>query len=109
MFTLLNAADPREVIVISLTEARLEDAAQLIAIDAAERASNPLDEVIEPPIDRTFGILVAEDDFSPSGQIPYREASVGGVGTDLGEIQTALEEAGRLLSSYVRAGKADDA
>lgn len=41
MLTLLNVADPREVIVIAITEADLENAGQLISIDAAERSSSP--------------------------------------------------------------------
>src|ERR1039458_6259552 len=64
MFTVLDVADPREVIVIGLNETSLEQPGDLIALDAREREANPLDEVIEPEIGRTFGILVAEDDFS---------------------------------------------
>jgi hypothetical protein len=104
MLTLLNVADPREVIVIALTEANLENASQLISIDAAERSSSPLDDVIEPTIDRTFGVLVAEDDFSPAGPIPYRAAAVSGVESDFGEIERALRQAGQLLAPYPEAG-----
>ena len=103
MFTLLNVADPREIVVIGLTETSLEDAARLIAVDAAERAGTPLDAVVEPTIDRTFGILVAEDDFSARGPIPYREAAVGGRRTDGGAVNDALTEARELLKPYLRA------
>ena len=102
MLTFLNVADPREVIVIAMTEATLEDAERLIAADAAERAASPLDEVIEPGIERTFGILVAEDDFSASGPIQYQPASVGGQETDLDEVQHAIDAARALLARYLR-------
>lgn len=109
MLTALNVADPREVIVIALTETSPESAARLLGADAAERSASPLDEVIEPAIDRTFGILVAEDDFSPSGPISYRAAAVGGVETDLGEAQKFLELGAALLAPYLdgRDGSAD--
>jgi len=102
MLTFLNVADPREVIVIALTEATLEDAERLIAADAAERAASPLDEVIEPDIERMFGILVAEDDFSASGPINYRAPSVGHQETDLDEVQHAIDAATALLAPYLR-------
>jgi hypothetical protein len=101
MLTALSVADPREVIVIALTEASPENAARLIEADAAERGASPLDDVIEPAIDRTFGILVAEDDFSPAGPVPYRAAAVGGVETDLSEVQKFLELGAALLARYL--------
>lgn len=54
MLTLLSVADPREVVVVALTEANLENAGRLITIDATERSGSPLDDVIEPSIDRTL-------------------------------------------------------
>jgi hypothetical protein len=90
MFSCLNVADPQEVITIALTEASPENAERLIGIDVAERGGSPLDDIVEPRMGRTFGILVAEDDFSATGQIPYRPASVGGRTTDLREVQAAL-------------------
>ena len=101
MMTLLNVADPREVIVIGLTEASPENAPSLLAIDAAERGANPLDDVIEPAIDRTFGILVAEDDFSQSGPVPYQPAAVGTAKTDFDEVQRLLELGASLLAPYL--------
>ncbi len=101
MYSCLNVADPREVITIALTEASPENAERLIDVDAAERAGNPLDDIVEPRIGRTFAILVAEDDFSAAGQIPYRPASVGGRTTDLGEVQAALLLGASLLGPYL--------
>jgi hypothetical protein len=109
MLTALNAADPREVIVIALTEVSPDDAARLLKVDVSERAASPLDDVIEPAIDRTFGVLIAEDDFSPAGPIPYRPAIVGGSQTDLGEVHRALALGAAMLAPYIHppTGSAD--
>ncbi len=101
MYSCLNVADPREVITIALTEASPENAERLIDVDASERAGSPLDDIVEPRIGRTFAILVAEDDFSSAGQIPYRPASVGGQTTDLREVQAALLLGASLLGPYL--------
>ena len=103
MLTILNVADPREVIVIALTETTPEQAAGLIEIDAAERSANPLDDVIEPRVHRTFGILVSEDDFSASGEVRYKPPTVGGKQTDLAQVQKALDAASELLADYLEA------
>ncbi len=102
MLTVLNVADPREVIVIALTETSAENASQLLEIDATERSRSPLDDVIEPSIDRSFGILVAEDDFSSMGPIEYCPPAVDGVPTDLAEIQGAMKLGSELLAPYLR-------
>src|SRR5271169_3294496 len=44
MLTVLNAADPREIVVISLTEITEDQVRRLITIDASERESKPLDD-----------------------------------------------------------------
>jgi len=70
----------------------IEQARDLIAIDAKERKENPLNDVIEPEMGRTFGILIAEDDFSGTGPIAYRSASVNGKETDMAEVAENLCE-----------------
>jgi hypothetical protein len=102
MLTMLNVANPREVIVIGLTETTLEQAGALIALDANERGAHPLDDVIEPQIDRTFGILVSEDDFSEPGEIEYKPATVNGEVTDMAEAEAALQAGAHLLAAYLR-------
>jgi hypothetical protein len=104
MLTLLNVADPREVIVIGigLTETTLEQASGFGPIETKERKENPLDDFIEPEIDRTFGILVSEDDFSGSGPIPYRPATVNGRETDMTEVAKNLSEVAKLLAQLQR-------
>ncbi len=108
MLTVLNAADPREVIVIGLTEASAEQARQLLAIDAAEREHNPLDDVVEPPVERTFGVLIAEDDFSASGPLGYRQAAVGGVETDVAAVEREIAANAALLARLMQGSIAAD-
>lgn len=83
MYSVINAFDPREIIVIGLTEFTLEDFAAGLKIDVKERLDHSLDDIIEPEIGRTFGLLVSEDDFSASGAIEYKPPTVDGKETDL--------------------------
>ncbi len=98
MLTVLNAADPREIIVIGLTEATIEQAAELITIDKTERDSHPLDEIIEPGIDRTFGVLIAEDDFSAAGPTAYQPPTVNGETIDMTRLARDFEYGKRILT-----------
>jgi hypothetical protein len=100
MFTLVNAADPREITVIGMTEMNPDDLFSQFMMDVKERLANPLDEVIEPGIVRKFGVLVSEDDFSAGGTIAYRPPSIGGRESDpagiiseLSKVQTAITRA----------------
>lgn len=65
-----------------------------------ERLENPLDEVIEPEIGRTFGVVVSEDDFSSEGAIDYSEPSVRGKKTEVNEIISNMED---IRSAFARA------
>lgn len=103
MLTVLNGANPREIIVIAITEASMENASRLLAIDAEERASNPLDEVIEGEIDRTFGILIAEDDFSAEGPLAYQPAMINGSVTDLAAVADFIGVGRELLERELSA------
>jgi hypothetical protein len=92
LYTVINAADPREIIVMGFIETELEKALATARIDVRERLTNPLDDVIEPDIGRTFGILVSEDDFSASGTVQYKPPSIGGKEMDLKEVSHELSE-----------------
>lgn len=92
LYTMLNVADPREIVVIGFVESEVEQLMEGLRIDVKERLSHPLDDVIEPAIDRKFGILVSEDDFSAEGSIAYAPPSIGGVETSPGEIMGLLSE-----------------
>ena len=105
MLTALSIADPREVIVIGLTEvASAADGARLIGIDQQERGASPLDEIIEPDISRDFGLLVAADDFSAAGPLGYTPAIVDGRPADFEQIAEFLALGRQLLSDYLTMG-----
>jgi len=99
LYTAINAFDPREIIVIGIGEIKSEqDAAKMLPIEVKERLDHPLEAVIEPEIGRTFGIVVSEDDFSPSGKIEYKPASINGKETDFEEIAQGLALAKKLIT-----------
>jgi predicted NBD/HSP70 family sugar kinase len=99
MYSAINALDPREIIVIGMGETKPEqDPMEILRIDVKERLDHPLEDVIEPKIGRTFGILVSEDDFSPAGKLEYKPASINGKETDFSEIAQALALAQKLIA-----------
>ena len=87
---MINAADPREIIVIGFVETDLDHFMAGLKVDVRERLDHSLDEVIEPEIGRKFGILVSEDDFSAPGSIGYRPPSVNGKETDVVQVMGDL-------------------
>lgn len=62
----------------------------LLQIDVTERLANPLDDVVEQQIVRHFGVVAAEDDFSPAGILEYRPPSVDGKAVNFAEIEGLL-------------------
>ncbi|MDO9034110.1 MAG: ROK family protein [Methanoregula sp.] len=105
MYTLINIFDPREVIVLGFANATLKQLDDALNIDVKVRGENPLDEVIEPEIGRSFCALVAEDDFSAVGYIPYCPPMIDGKMTDMQEFEkTRLA----LLSIFAAASQKRD-
>lgn len=103
LYSAINAFDQREVIVVALGDMTVgQDPTELLKIEVNERLDHPLESVIEPEIGRTFAIVVSEDDFSPTGKMEYRPASVHGRETDFGEIAKGLEMARRLFTRAAR-------
>jgi len=99
LYTAINMFDPREIIVVALGEVVPgQDPMALLRIDVKERTEHPLEAVIEPEVGRTFGLLVAEDDFSPEGRIAYRAASIDGKPTDFAEIDQGMAIARNLIA-----------
>ena len=99
LFTVINAFDQREIIVIGFVHVDPgQDVRSISRIDVKERLENPLDAVIEPEIGREFGLLVSEDDFSPAGALAYNPPSIEGKETDLMEIAQGLSEARKLIA-----------
>jgi predicted NBD/HSP70 family sugar kinase len=92
LYTMINAADPREIIVIGFVETELDQFMAGLDIDVKERLDHSLDDVIEPAIGRKFGIMVSEDDFSAAGSIEYKPASIAGKETDLKKVSHDLSE-----------------
>lgn len=87
MYSLVNVFDPQEIIVLGFGTGTLDQLEEALNIDVDFRGRNPLDDIIEPQIGRTFSLLVAEDDFSAIGDIPYTTAAIGGKETDLAELE----------------------
>jgi hypothetical protein len=99
LYSAINAFDQREIIVVALGEVKPgQDPTKLIQTEVKERLEHPLEAVIEPEVGRTFGIVVSEDDFSPTGKMEYRPASINGKETDFKEIAQGLEVARELFT-----------
>jgi hypothetical protein len=91
--------DEREIIVVGFVEIKQgQDPIKILQIDVKERLDNPLEDVIEPEIGRTYGILVSEDDFSSDGKLEYETPRVDGEETDFVEVSQALALAQRLFT-----------
>jgi len=106
LLTFINIFDPREIIVVGLAATTLEQLESALDIDVKVRGENPLDEVIEPAIQRTFALQVADDDFSATGDIPYSPARINGKETTMQESAVTLAA---LQEMYTRAGAKRDA
>ena len=98
MYTVVNAFDSREIIVIGFTETTVENVMAELKIDVKERLNHSLDAVIEPTIGRTFGLLVSEDDFSAEGAIDYRPPTLHGEETDLEQFAQDLKRVADAIS-----------
>ena len=113
MYSVVNAFDPREIISVAVCgddsgdfagmKEKLEEA---LAIDVRERNASPLDDIVEDTIVRHFGLVIAEDDFSPAGSLPYVEPAVGGVPSDYDEFVRWSGELAALIAAA--AGQRDE-
>jgi hypothetical protein len=103
LYSAINAFDQREVIVVGLVEIGPgQDPAKLLGIEVKERLDHSLDTVIEPEIGRTLGIVVSEDDFSPTGKMEFRPAAVNGKETDFREVAQGLALAQQLFTQATK-------
>ncbi|HQZ85877.1 MAG: hypothetical protein QG671_3005 [Actinomycetota bacterium] len=98
MYTVVNAFNPREIISIGIIDTEVDQLSGLLAIDVEDRLANPLDEVIEEAIVRTFGVVAAVDDFSAAGALDYVEPSVDGVAADPAELPDTLAAIAAMVS-----------
>lgn len=99
MYTLINIFDPREVIVLGFATTTLGQLEDALNIDVKFRGENPLDSVIEPEIGRKFCALIAEDDFSAIGEIPFKPACIGGKETDMAAFGNDLQAVAALYAA----------
>ena len=83
---------------MGFTEMTLKDSMAELRIDVKERLDHSLDDVIEPSIGRTFGLLVSEDDFSASGAIDCKLPTVHGEETNLEQFAQDLQKVADAIS-----------
>lgn len=78
MYTVVDSEDPQKIISVGIIDAEPHQLENLFIIDKSERKSHPLDDIIEPEIQRFFGPVIAEDDFSQQGKLEYASPHVDG-------------------------------
>ena len=112
MYTVVNAFDPRELISIAVGgggggdfEEMKSKMKSILDIDVKEGNASPLDDIVEESIVRHFGLVVAEDDFSPAGHLEYVTPSVDGEHTDYGEFVKMSAELAQFIAEA--AGRRD--
>ncbi len=112
MYTVLNAFDPKEIISVAIGsggggtfEEMKSKMKSILDIDVKERNASPLDDIVEESIVRHFGLVIAEDDFSPAGHLEYVTPSVDGEHTDYGAFVKMSAELAQLIAEA--AGRRD--
>lgn len=70
----------------------------MLDIDVRERNLSPLDDIVEETIVRHFGLVLAEDDFSPAGHLEYVPPGVEGKPSDYGEFVKMSAELASLIA-----------
>jgi hypothetical protein len=112
MYTVVNAFDPKEIISVAIVgggggsfEEMKSKMKSILDIDVRERNASPLDDIVEESIVRHFGLVIAEDDFSPAGPLEYVTPSVDGEHTDYGEFVKMSAELAQLIAEA--AGRRD--
>jgi len=105
MYTVVNAFDPKEIISVSIGggggssfEEMKSKMKSILDIDVRERNASPLDDIVEESIVRHFGLVIAEDDFSPAGALEYVAPSVDGEHTDYDEFVKMSAELAQLIA-----------
>jgi hypothetical protein len=106
LLTFINVFDPREVIVLGFATTTLEGLKDALDIDIKVRGENPLDDIIEPAIGRSFALQVADDDFVAAGEIPFCPPGIDGKETDMTEFEKDLQA---IASIYADAAQKRDA
>jgi hypothetical protein len=108
MYTVVNAFDPRELISVAVGgggggfEEMKSKMKSILDIDVKERNASPLDDIVEETIVRHFGLVIAEDDFSPAGPLQYVAPSVDGVKTNYDEFVKMSSELAQLIAAAAK-------
>ena len=109
MYTVVNTFDPRELISVAVGgggggdfEEMKSKMKSILNIDLKERNASPLDDIVEESIVRHFGLVIAEDDFSPAGPLQYVVPSVDGVKTDYGDFVKMSSELAQLIAAAAK-------
>jgi hypothetical protein len=103
MLTVVNLHNPREIISIGIMEIDdVERLPSILQIDIEERLANPLDEIVEDNIERKFGIIASEDDFSMAGKIPPKSPTVNGEEVHYSDIEEAIGVAAQMFTNAAR-------
>lgn len=112
IYTVVNAFDPKEIISVAVgggvggTFEEMKSKMKLVLdVDVKERNAGPLDDIVEESIVRHFGLVIAEDDFSPAGPLEYVAPSVDGKHTDYDEFVKMSAEPAQLIAEA--AGRRD--
>lgn len=105
MYTVVNAFDTREIISVAIGggdggsfEEMKSKMKSILDIDVKERNASPLDDVVEESIVRHFGLVIAEDDFSPAGPLKYVTPSVDGEQSDYDAFVKMSAELAQLIA-----------
>ncbi len=101
LFTMINVANPREIVVIGMIdikEGNFEELLEGLKIDVKERVEHSLDDIIEPEIERKFGVLISEDDFSAKGTIDYKPATINGKEVSTKDFEKKLSQVAEGIS-----------
>lgn len=91
-YTVVSAADPRDVTIIGFIRSSVPAFAAAAEIDIAERFGPALDDIVEPATSRSFGLVIAEDDFSATGPVPQGAPTIDGEETVLDTASRRLRE-----------------
>jgi len=105
MYTVVNVANPREVISIGIIDCELEEMHRGLHVEVEDRLAHPLEAVIEPEIGRSFGVVAAVDDFSSAGELTPTPPQVDGVPSDFGSLPELLS---KVLAELSAAGERRD-
>lgn len=113
MYTVVNAFDPRELISVavgggggSTFEEMMSKIKSILDTDLQERNASPLDDIVEETIVRHFGLVIAEDDFSPAGHLEYVTPGVDGKQSNYDDfVKMSAELAGLIAEAAARRDK----